>query len=668
MKRTGLKKLFILFIILAGSGVLFAQDYLNDNRTLMEIGDEKVSVAEFMRVYQKNNVQGEVLDQKSIDDYLDLYINFKLKVKEAEDIGMDTVQSFIDELEGYRKQLTKPYFIDENVNEELVKEAYERKLVDIRASHILIKVEEDASPEDTLKAYNKVLEIRKKAAHGEDFAELAIEYSNDPSARDMKDKEGKKVVRLGNRGDLGYFSVFDMVYPFENAAFNTEVGTVSDIVRTRFGYHILKVMDKKEAMGTAQVAHIFLRADQAATTEDSEKMKETIFKAYEELQNGETFETIVAKYSDDRGSKQNGGLLPEFNSNKMVPEFIYQISLLDEPADYSEPFTTQYGWHIIKLVKRERPGSFDEEKEALKERVKKDVRAHKSRQAVIEKIKKDYRFKAYKKNFKKFIPIVDSTFLTGEWKADKAEGMNKKLFKIGKQKYTQEDFAEYIENNQGKSNKSIEVGVKKLYKDYVDKSCIAYLDERLEELYPDFGLLMKEYRDGILLFELTDDKVWSKAVEDTTGLNAFYEDYKNSYIWGERVDAVVYMIEKPEFTQQIINDLNNGLLTSQLIEKFNSDSLTVFSYDKEIFSKGDNKNIDQVEWKVGVYELSDENDNPVVIEIRKKLEPQPKTLNEARGLVIADYQNYLEKEWIDYLKTKYTIKIHDKVLSSIKKY
>ncbi len=666
MKRTNVHRFLRLFIVIAGVSFLLANKCANDTRTLVEIGDTKVSVAEFMRVYQKNNIDGEVLDQKSIEEYLDLYINFKLKVKEAEDIGMDTVQSFVDELNGYRKQLTKPYFIDEEVNAELVEEAYDRMLMDVRASHILIRVDENASPKDTLEAYNRALKIWEKAKQGEDFSALTIEYSEDPSAKDMKDKEGKRIVRFGNKGDLGYFSVFDMVYPFENAAFNAGVGEITDIIHTRFGYHIIKVTDKKEAMGTAQVAHIYIKANPGASSKDSARMRETIYKAYEELESGKEFKDVVLEFSDDQGSKQNGGLLPEFDANKMVPGFIYQISLLDSIGDYSEPFTTQYGWHIIKLIKREKPGSFEEEKEELMKTVKKDMRAHKSRKAVIEKVKKDYKFKTYKKNLRNFIDVVDSSYLNGEWKSDKAAGMDKPMFKLGKKKYTQQNFARYLEKNQGKNNTSIETGVKNKFNEYIDESCITYLDSKLEDIYPDFGLLMKEYRDGILLFELTDKKVWSKAVEDTVGLKDFYEKNKNNYMWGDRVDAVVYMVKEPQFSEQLMNDLKQGLLASQLIEKFNSDSLTVFKYEKDIFSKGDNAYIDQVSWQTGVYKIEDKHGDPVIIEIRKVLEPQPKTLREARGLVIADYQNYLEGKWIESLKEKYPVKVHQDILLSIK--
>jgi len=299
MLKTSIKSFLLIALFWVNAG--FAQDYMNDKRTLLTIGNDKVTVAEFLRVYNKNNVQGEVIDKKSIDEYLDLYINFKLKVKEAEDLGMDKEKEFIDELNGYRKQLTKPYFIDEQVNEELLKEAYDRKLVDIRASHILIRVDENATSDDTLKAYNTISNIRNKALAGDNFEDLASEFSEDPSARDMMDQSNTKVVRKGNRGDLGYFTVFDMVYPFENAAYNSKKGEISDIVRTRFGYHLIKITDKKEAMGKATVAHVFVRLNDGASSQDSAKAIEKINNAYSDLINGKEFSEVVITYSEDQG-------------------------------------------------------------------------------------------------------------------------------------------------------------------------------------------------------------------------------------------------------------------------------------------------------------------------------------------------------------------------------
>ncbi len=644
-----------------------AQNYADDKRTLLKINGEKVSVAEFMRIYQKNNVETDVIDKKSLEEYLDLFINFKLKVKEAEELGLDTMQSFIDELNGYRKQLTKPYFIDEEVNQQLLEEAYERKIVDLRASHILIRLDKNTSPEDTLEAYNKIYEIKQKAEAGEDFGDLAVEFSDDPSARDMEEIPGQRPFRKGNRGDLGYFTVFDMVYPFESAAYNTPEGDVSNIVRTQFGYHIIKIEDRKEAMGNATVAHIYIKMPPNASAEDSARAHDNIKKAYTELESGESFEDVVRKYSDDQGSKEKGGELPPFGVNRMVPEFIDAISGLEEPGDYSEPVLTQYGWHIVKLIERKKPGSFEEEKDKLKERLQRDARSHKSEEAVITKVKKEYKFKEFPKNKETLRALLDSSYLQRNWNADTAANMNKKLFRIGKESYTQYDFARYLDKQQKRNREtSLDLIFNTAYTDFVDEKILEFLDSRLEEIYPDFGALMKEYRDGILLFELTDQKVWSKAVKDTAGLEKFHMKHRNDYMWDERVMASVIKVSDPEKLEEIRKKAEGGVKAKDIADVYSRDSLEVMEFETGKFAKGENEYVDQVKWEVGISKNMEEGDKIVFVAIRQIVEPEPKSLNEARGLITADYQTYLEKQWIGQLREKYDVTINEKVLSSIK--
>ncbi|MDZ7741875.1 MAG: peptidylprolyl isomerase [Bacteroidota bacterium] len=643
-----------------------AQNYADDNRTLLKIAGEKISVAEFMRIYQKNNIDTDVIDKKSLEEYLDLFINFKLKVKEAEELGLDTMQSFIDELNGYRKQLTKPYFIDEEVNQRLLEEAYDRKIVDLRASHILIRLDNNASPEDTLKAYNKILEIKQKVEAGENFGDLAVEYSDDPSARDMEEIPGQRPFRKGNHGDLGYFTVFDMVYPFESAAYSTAEGEVSDIVRTQFGYHIIKIEDRKEAMGNATVAHIYIKMPPNASTEDSARAHANIKKAYAELESGESFEEVVGKYSDDQGSKEKGGELPPFGANRMVPEFIDAISELEEPGDYSEPVLTQYGWHIVKLIERKRPGSFEDEKDKLKERLQRDARSHKSEEAVITKVKKDYKFREYPKNKEELRALLDSSYLQKAWNADTAAGMNKNLFRIGKEKYTQYDFARYLGKQQKRNRETrLDLIFNTAYNDFVEEKILDYLDSKLEEIYPDFGALMKEYHDGILLFELTDQKVWSKAVKDTSGLKKFHMEHSNDYMWDERVMASVIKVSDPEKLAEIRRKAEGGVKAKDIADVYSRDSLEVMEFETAKFARGENEYVDKVKWEVGVSKNMKEDDLDVFVVIKQLVAPEPKSLNEARGLITADYQSYLEKQWIGQLREKYEVKINEKVLSSI---
>ena len=235
-----------LFFLLVSTAITFNSFSQSPDRTLITVADEKVSVDDFLSIYNKNRQVGEELDPKTLDEYLELFINFKLKVKEAESLGMDTLPSFVKELSGYRKQLANPYLVDNEAGENLVKEAYERLKTEIRASHILISVAEDASPSDTLKAYKKTQNIRQEILDGANFAQIARAKSDDPSAKD-------------NSGDLGYFSALYMVYPFENAAYTTAKGEISKIIRSRFGYHFLNVTDKRPSRGEVKTAHIMVK-------------------------------------------------------------------------------------------------------------------------------------------------------------------------------------------------------------------------------------------------------------------------------------------------------------------------------------------------------------------------------------------------------------------------
>ncbi len=351
MKRISL----LLGILIFSLQLTFAQD---NNAVLLTINGEKISKSEFINVFKKNN-KSETFDQKALEEYLDLYINFKLKVKEAEEIGYDTIKSFIDELIGYRKQLSQPYLTDREANEMLIKEAYERMQWDIRASHLLIKIPTNASPKDTLEAFNKIMNIRKRILKGESFEKLAQELSDDPSARDMPATNEHPMMH-GNKGDLGFFTVLDMVYPFENAAFATKVGDISMPIRTTFGYHLIKVVERKKAMGKALVSHILILTPKDSVNYNDAKEKQKIEELYNRILKGEKFEEMARLYSDDKATAVKNGILPWFGVNRMVPEFISIVGELKNKNDISKPFKTAYGWHILKLIDKKEVGTYDE--------------------------------------------------------------------------------------------------------------------------------------------------------------------------------------------------------------------------------------------------------------------------------------------------------------------
>lgn len=644
----------------------FSRAQVSNDAVLMTIDGQNVTVGEFLTIYNKNKGKTETMDKQSLDEYLDLFVNFKLKVKEAEDLGLDTITSFKTELNGYREQLAKPYFIDEATLDRLVNEAFERSQQDVRASHIFVRVAPDALPVDTMAGYQKIIQIRERLITGEKFENLAMELSEDPSARD-REASAQRPAMKGNKGDLGYFTVFDMVYPFETGAYTTPVGNISEPVRTEYGYHLIKVAKKQPAMGKITVAHLYLAIPRGATSQDSLRVQQKIDSIYQLLANGANWDSLVKKFSDDKGSAAKGGALPEFGVNRMVPEFIEAIFPLSKPGDFTKPVLTPYGWHIITLENKKLPGDMDQVKAELKQKVTKDARSQISRDVVIKNIIHQYGLKENPKALEDFYSVVTDSIFFGRWKAEQANGLNDELFTIGKKVYSQNDFTNYLVAKQKKGDKqAIPAYVTKMYKDFLNEKLILTENENLENKYPEFKALMNEYRDGILLFDLTDQKVWSKAVKDTTGLKEFHEKNKTAYMWEARIDATIYTVKDPAVVEKVRNFLSTGISDEDLLKEVNSDSLQLLTVESGKFSVKENAVVEKVKWVVGLSPDMKINNGIVFVNIKEILKPQPKQLDEARGLITADYQNFLEKEWIKDLKRKYPVVINKEVLVKIK--
>jgi peptidyl-prolyl cis-trans isomerase SurA len=674
MKTNLIKLLFVVFCTTLVSGA-FAQVSSgtkqtkgNDDPVLLTVAGEKITKSEFLTVYNKNNMKKDVIDKKSLEEYLDLYINFKLKVKEAEALGMDTASSFKTELAGYRKQLAQPYLMDKEVNDKLLQEAYSRMQWDIRASHILVKVGPNALPSDTLKAYKKIMDIRDSIVKkGKDFGKMAIAYSDDLSARDQE-KTGNRPASKGNAGDLGYFTALDLVYPFETAAYNTKVGEISMPIRTDFGYHLIKVTDRKPAMGKAEAAHILITIPANSTAADSAKYKAKINEIYDKIKGGATFEDMAKQFSDDKASASKGGVIAWFGVNRMVPEFIVAVSKLKK-GEISAPVQTMYGWHIIKLVDRKEIAPFDTIKAELKTKIAKDSRANKSKEVMVEKIKKEYGFKDDPKALADFNTVVTDSIFMGKWKAIKAKDLTKNLCSIGNKQFSQQDFAKYLAAHQSSKTNKVDISayVNSMYKQFIAESAINYEDGMLETKYPEFKSLMKEYRDGILLFELTDEKVWSKAVKDSVGLKEFYDKNKQNYMWDTRLDASIYTCANAKVAKATHKLLKKGTLTNdEILKEINKTSQLDLKIESGKFLKKDNPLIDSIPWVEGTTKDLPKNGSVIFVKVNKVIAKEPKSLAEAKGMVTADYQTYLEKAWIDSLKKKYPVEVNGDVFSTIK--
>lgn len=695
----------IAFSILV-AGTLFTANA--QDPVVMEINGKPILKSEFEAVYKKNNGKDVQNNSKSVKEYVDLFSLFKSKVFEAESLGLDTLTSFRNELGGYRRQLASPYLTDKNTNENLLNEAYERLKTEVRASHILIRVNESALPKDTMEAYTRIGLIRKailgtvptsaeianydkllknstdvffalkrkdstlykqklnsvknlsdyyKSAGSDKFQDIATKTSDDPSVVD-------------NKGDLNYFSALDMVYPFENAAYKTKVGEVSDIVKTKFGYHIVKVYDKRAARGEMTAAHIMAKFSKESSKEERGNAKKKIDELYEKLKSGSNFEELARQFSDDNQTKDRGGLLQPFKSGRLPKEFEDAAFALQKDGDYSTVIETPYGWHIIKRISLKTVPPFEEIKTELKNRVARDSRNQMGRSALITKVKKENGFKENLKNRDELAKVLDTTYLQSTWKVDRAKALgNKEIFNLAGKSYTQMDFAKYLESQMTfRSPTDVAELMKLMYPNWVEQSVINYEDSQLEKKYPDYKNLLREYRDGILLFDLTDQKVWSKAVRDSLGLVDFYNKNKNNYLWDERADVSTYKCLNEKIAAEVRKQLKAGKGEKDILDAVNKSSQLNLSVENVTFLKGENKNVD-ANWKQGVADknIVSDADKKVLVLVVNKISPKtPKTLGECRGLATADYQNYLENEWLAYLKNKYKVKVNEDVLNTIK--
>lgn len=650
---------FALAVVVTGMTSL-AQ---SQDPVLLTIDGEPVNLSEFTRILNKNSQNQTEAD---IQESLNLFVNFKLKVREAERLGLDTTQQFKAELKRNRDEIAKPYLLDQTVNDQLLEEAYQRSLKEIRSSHVLVAVTLDAPASDTLRAYQKAMKIKNRLLAGEDFGAVAKEVSEDPSAQT-------------NGGDLGYYTVFQLVYPFENAIYNTPVGEITDPVRTQFGYHIIKVTDKRPARGQLQLAVILKAYNFAMTDEERADVKKEIFRLNELVKNGDDFGELAKKYSDDRTTGNRGGITRWFGVGAFPTELEDVAFALETIGSVSEPIETNMGWYIIKLVGKKGTPPKEEVLPQLARSVSRDSRSAKSRKEIAKKLKAEYNYKLNKENYEEFYRLVDPSIFDARWDPIVALQKNGVLFTLGDLKVLQKEFAEFLALNMKQSSTiTIAEFVDREFEKFSENRIMDYEDSQLDRKYPEFKSLYQEFHDGNLLFEITDQTVWTKAAKDTTGLKEFYEAHKSNYQWGERVDGFVIKCKSKSnleaFSNAVFTWVNskakNGLKLEELEEGIKTlvkaDNGDSFEITEGPFAKGSNRLIDEMKWKKGSVSKSIEADAVLISLLTDVRKPETKALNEARGQITADYQDFLEKEWVKSLREKYSVIINKDVLAKIK--
>ncbi|MCE2864802.1 MAG: peptidylprolyl isomerase [Cryomorphaceae bacterium] len=650
-----MKKTLVLFLF----GFLTQFTFAQKDPVVMTINNKPVTKSEFLQIYTKNNPNPS-FDKDSLDRYMELFQVFKLKVAEAEALGYDTLPRLQKELDGYKKQLALPYLIDSVQNQSMVQEAYNRTATEVRCSHILVKLDPNASPKDTLAAYNRLLGLKARIEKGEDFASVAKSKlgSEDPSV-------------VNNGGDLGYFTAFQMVYPFEEKAYNTPVGTVSEPFRTRFGYHILKVTDKRPARGTIKVAHLMISTGREATTETRQNAEKKINEIYDSLMAGSSWEKMVTAYSEDANSVKKGGELPAFGSGtsqRMVLEFEDAAFALKKAGEFSKPVKTQYGYHIIKLIEWTPVKSFDNMRRELQAKVNKDERSKITQDSFVQKLKIQYNY-AYKgsKALVSMESQIDSTFFVGKWKASSVKS-NKTLFVLDGKKYKQQDFAAYMEKNFRSVRKdAAPVVIKQLYQQWEKNQVLAYEEALLPAKYPAYKALVQEYHDGIILYEIMQDQVWNKAVKDTAGLRAFFMENRSKYAWTNRIDATVYECKDEFIAVQVYGMLvqSDTVNSKAVLDVINKDSELNLKVRMNKFEVAQTPYLQNRNFTPGLNPVYSMDGKWYVVKVAALLPPAPKEYTEAKGLATSDYQAFLEKKWLEALRLKHKIVINEDVLYQI---
>ncbi|MCF6222687.1 MAG: peptidyl-prolyl cis-trans isomerase [Flavobacteriaceae bacterium] len=623
-----MRKLFLLTALLS----VFLLNAQDKEKIIFTIDGENSYDAEFIRVYQKNKDIVVESEKKKIEDYFELFLNFKLKLKQAHDISLDTSSTYISELAKYKEQLISPYLQNPEATDSLVKQAYNRTVNEVSASHILIKIAPDAIPKDTILAFERISLARNEILKGVPFKDVALKFSEDPS------------VKI-NSGSLGYFSAFSMVYEFENTAYNTEIGETSKPFRTQFGYHLIYVTDKRKSLGEIQVAHIMVKSK----SEDSTYAKNKINEIYNKLEQGDDFAQIALEHSDDQSSAKKGGILPQFGTGRMIGSFENTAFGLKNIGDFSKPFQTNYGWHILKLLNKYPVKSYDILHDKLEIKVKNGSRFKYVEKSLALKLSKNYTIVEHRE-------ILSAFYLHYEEKMKS----DQTLMRIEDVIYTAKDFYDFKNDNKDKN-------IEKLYGSFKDRNIIEYYKNNLEYTNKEFAVTYQEYKDGLLLFELLQKNIWDKAETDSIGLLNYFNDNIKKYTWKRRAELTIASCTNKEKAESVRKYLQEGKTVSEIKELLNEGALIHVLFSSGTLEEGSDKLPENYLFSNGVSGIYDDNDNHfTIINVSHIIPPVAKKLNESRGEVINDYQNYLENIWVKNLREIYKIKINKKNLKKLK--
>ncbi len=633
--------------------VAFANAQSNDP-IVMTVGSQKVTRSELQYAFQKNNIGNQ--EKKNLVEYADIYRRFLLKVEEAHLLGLDTIKAFVSEYKGYRAQLVVPYLYDTEVEDSLYREAYERMKEDVEVQHILIRLPKNYTSEDTLKVYKQALDIRRRAIK-EGFSKVATEALADMNPNNPD-------------GYLGWFTGGMAVYPLENAIYRTKVGDVSMPIRVGNAYYIIKVLNRQPAHGKIRCAHIFVRCEETMSAEEQRKAKEKIMKAQQALKEGKSFDAVAKEFSEDPRSATIGGDVSWFGVGMMVRDFETAAFNLKKIGDVSEPVKSSFGWHIIKLTDRKGIDSFEEQKPNIKKLMEYDGRMLIVQQSLVEKLKKEYHYVFDSNSWKAVVAAVKGLKVTNKDFDTKVKNLNSTIATFATKSVKQKDFVGYLRQNAPEQDALNEDNLKALWNRFLAQEVLAYEDAHLEEKFPELRYLLKEYHDGILLFNVSSKEVWDKATQDTAGLARYFNEHKANYTWNSpRFKGRICCCrdkQTAKIVKKMLDTAPKDSINSYLTTRINIDTAKYVETYSGIWKVGESKIIDRYVFHRDVPDdTSLPKDLPYVFTWGKLIK-SPEVYTDVRGAVISDYQNYLEAQWIERLMKEIPSEIDMNVLKTIK--
>ncbi|WP_162418402.1 peptidylprolyl isomerase [Cyclobacterium roseum] len=648
---------FLFWGILSASAVQVPEKFRDDPGSsdyLIKIADTPSDKEEFVYILTKNRQNQEgALSRAEFEENFDLFIDYKLKVKHAIDLGLDQSEEFRTEFESFQKQLIKPYLLENDLQEGELRRVYHRMQEMVKASHILLQFPPNASSEDSIAVFRMAEKLKAAAENGEDFAELASLHSEDPSAQT-------------NKGNLGYFTALQMVLPFEEAAYSLSVGAISEPVLSDFGYHIIRLEDRRPNPGQVRVSHLLLRVD-PEQPESEALAQRKIAELFEKVQsNPEIWPELVSTYSEDAGSKSNKGLVPWFGVGSLVPEFEQAAFSLDEPGTISKPVKTQYGYHLLRLEDQRPVPPFEELMPTIKSRILRDSRSEMLRSQVMAQQKSKLGVRENSSLWKKIEETVKSSqgkaisellgnLETAEWKQDSL------IWSEWKQASPQ-DFARFLESQIGSADSLVQQPFEFWYERFMTTLLSEWEAAQLYASNQEYRQLVNEYRNGMLLFELMNNEVWQKAVDDSLGQRDYFGEHREKYRWGERQPAFILKADAGKDLSEVKSWLSTQSYKEGLEEtvkkQFLSEDPLKFTIEQGVFEISGKEILSDLNPAQSFHTISKDGET-ILLVTGEKIPAQGKAFEETRGKLIQDYQQFLEKKLMATLRDTYTIQINE---------